>query len=92
MIVDALSFSDIPLQEPDEGAARPEVCGQGGTGDAHQFFRNHIGIVSNDNPAARPSDPLEIANRTLDMHPAAIATHSLADRSAPVVDTGDSYR
>jgi hypothetical protein len=88
MIVDALSFSDIPLQEPDQGTARAEVSGQGGTGDTHQFLRNRVRIVSNHHPAARPGDPVEIGDSTFDIHPAAIR----ADGPPPVVDAGDSYR
>jgi hypothetical protein len=92
VIVDAFAFIGIPLQESDECTAGAQMCGQGGTRDTHRLFRNSIGIVSNDNPAACPGDPVEIGNSTFDIQPAAIWANGLADGFPPVVDSGDSYR
>ena len=60
MVVDALTFGDVPFQEADQGAATAQVRGQFRAGDAHGVFGDGIGVVSDHNSATCPDDPVQI--------------------------------
>jgi len=58
MVTDSLTLGDVPFQETGDGAPPAQVRFEHWTGNTGELFADHIGIVGNDNPAARPHEPV----------------------------------
>jgi hypothetical protein len=50
------------------------------------------GVIGGHDSTPRPDDPIEIGERSLYVHPAAIGANRSTDRSPPVLDAGYSQR
>ena len=92
MIIDALASGDVPFQEANQGAPAAQVRRQLRTSDAHQIFCDRIGVVSDHDAATFPGNPVEIRDGPFHVQATAVGPHRFADRSAPVVDTGNAER
>jgi hypothetical protein len=60
MIVDALASGHVPFQEGNQGAPAAQVRSQFRPGDAHELFRDGIGVVRDYDATTFPRSPVEI--------------------------------
>jgi hypothetical protein len=92
MIINPLASGRVPFQEANQGAPTAQVRCQFRPGDAHEVFGDRIGVVSDHDATILPGNPVEIRDGSLHVQPAAVRPDRFADRSAPVVDTGNAER
>jgi hypothetical protein len=92
MIIDPFASGHIPFQEPNQGTPAAQVCRQLRPGDAHKIFCDRIRVVRDHDATTFPGNPVEIRDSSLYVQPAAVRPDRFADRSAPVVDTGNAER
>ncbi len=92
MIIDPFASGDVPFQEANQGAPAAQVRREFRPGDAHEIFRDRIGVVRDHDATTFPGNPVEIRDGPLHVQSTAVGSDGFADRSAPVVDTGNAER
>ena len=90
MIIDPFAMSNSPFKEANQGAPAAQVRRQFRPGDAHEVFRDGIGVVSDHDTTTFPSNSVEIRDGSPYVQPTALWPDGCADRAAPVVDVGNA--
>ena len=81
VVVNSLALGHVPFEETHKAASPTQVRSEFGTGDAHEVFRDDVGVVGDDDPAALPVDPVQVGDDALYIETATVGSDCFADVS-----------